>query len=212
MLPLILPDAAIPKSSSLSGLVLSANTPYGAPEDRANSAKVPADWFGPYMGFSHVEMMILGHWHELLPCGASTRRGVVQCPYHAWSYKLDGGLRSAPHAGEGIDPTVLGLLPVRHAVWNGWVFVNVDGSAPRFEEHLGGLTDVLAPWSRDSIVRWSFQQRRRHRLRYGAAMTDSANACCMARWVAEPGSLASDHSRAMPIARSASVGKPHICT
>jgi glycine betaine catabolism A len=90
--------------------------------------------------------------HELLPCGASTRRGVVQCPYHAWSYELDGGLRSAPHAGDGIDPTVLGLLPVRHAVWNGWVFVNVDGNAPPFEEHVGGLTQVLAPWQCERLV------------------------------------------------------------
>ncbi|HEX6786886.1 MAG TPA: Rieske (2Fe-2S) protein, partial [Acidimicrobiales bacterium] len=77
--------------------------------------------------------------HELLACGASTVRGVVQCPYHAWSYELDGSLRLAPHFGDvpNFDPEVMGLLPVAHAEWAGWVFVNVDGQAGPFEDHLG---------------------------------------------------------------------------
>jgi adenylate kinase family enzyme len=37
-------------------------------------------------------------------------------------------------------------------------------------------TDVLAPWKRDSIVRWSLQQRRNHPRRYGDAMTSPTNA------------------------------------
>lgn len=43
-------------------------TPYGAPESRAQSADFPEDWSGPYMGYDHAELMILGHWHDLLPC------------------------------------------------------------------------------------------------------------------------------------------------
>ncbi|MGE3245567.1 MAG: sulfatase [Beijerinckiaceae bacterium] len=43
-------------------------TPLGAPESRPGSAHFPPGWNGPYMGFQHTEMMILGHWHELLPC------------------------------------------------------------------------------------------------------------------------------------------------
>ena len=43
-------------------------TPFGAPENRVNSANFPDSWNGPYMGFEHVELMILGHWHDLLPC------------------------------------------------------------------------------------------------------------------------------------------------
>ena len=45
-----------------------AATPYGAPENRERSAGFPEDWSGPYMGFDEVELMILGHWHEYLPC------------------------------------------------------------------------------------------------------------------------------------------------
>lgn len=36
--------------------------------------------------------------------------------------------------------------------------------------------DVFAPWSEGSIVRWSWDQRKRHPQRYGAAMADPANA------------------------------------
>ncbi len=45
-----------------------AATPFGAPESRKGSAAFPEDWSGPYMGFDTVELMILGHWHDLLPC------------------------------------------------------------------------------------------------------------------------------------------------
>lgn len=45
-----------------------AATPFGAPESREGSAAFPDDWSGPYMGFDAVELMILGHWHDLLPC------------------------------------------------------------------------------------------------------------------------------------------------
>ncbi len=44
------------------------STPYGAPESRDESASFPDDWNGPYMGFDHVRLMILGHWHQYLPC------------------------------------------------------------------------------------------------------------------------------------------------
>lgn len=43
-------------------------TPYGAPESREGSADFPEDWNGPYLGFDHTRLMILGHWHEHLPC------------------------------------------------------------------------------------------------------------------------------------------------
>lgn len=89
--------------------------------------------------------------HELLVCGASTSRGVVQCPYHAWSYELGGDLRLAPRAGAGIDPGELGLVPVRTHQWQGWVFVNADGKAPDFPEHLGALDELVRPWDPASL-------------------------------------------------------------
>jgi Rieske 2Fe-2S family protein len=90
--------------------------------------------------------------HELLACGATTERGVVQCPYHAWTYELDGSLRLAPHAGRELDPGEFGLLPVGVDEWAGWVFVNVSGDAGALADHLGGLVDRLAPWECERLV------------------------------------------------------------
>lgn len=73
---------------------------------------------------------------------------VVTCPYHAWSYNLDGGLVQTPHVGgpgihdcPGIDPALLGLKPVRAAEWAGLVFVNLSGQAPAFSEYIKPLVD-----------------------------------------------------------------------
>ncbi len=38
--------------------------PTGTPECQQSSADYGADWFGPYMGFQHVELMVLGHWFK----------------------------------------------------------------------------------------------------------------------------------------------------
>ena len=77
--------------------------------------------------------------HELLPCGALTAKRSVVCPYHAWTYKLDGSMRHAPHMDEveGYNPDDYGLqsLPVRE--WHGWVFVAPSGEAEPFEERIG---------------------------------------------------------------------------
>ena len=70
-----------------------------------------------------------------------TGRKVLTCPYHAWAYGLDGSLRTRPHffGGDRHDtnpgPDAPALLPVRHAVWNDLVFVDLSGEAPEFESH-----------------------------------------------------------------------------
>ena len=90
--------------------------------------------------------------HELLPCGSVANRGVIQCPYHAWSYELDGVLRLAPHVGAPLDPVEFGLVPVALESWGGWLFVNLDGRAGSFTEHLGALPAMLANWSCEDLV------------------------------------------------------------
>lgn len=82
--------------------------------------------------------------HELLPCGATSQRGTIVCPYHAWVYELDGSLRHAPKVD--CDTSEMGLVPVRSAQWAGWVFVNIDGSAPPFEEFLGDIPALVENW------------------------------------------------------------------
>jgi glycine betaine catabolism A len=92
--------------------------------------------------------------HELLACGASVTRGVIQCPYHAWSYELDGSLRIAPRF-EGVanfDQAELGLVELRSRVWGGWLFVNVDGGAHAFDAHLGALAPIAEPYECERLV------------------------------------------------------------
>jgi carnitine monooxygenase subunit len=78
-------------------------------------------------------------------CEASARRETIQCPYHAWTYGLDGALRSAPRAEreEAFDPAALSLVPVSVDAWGPFVFVNPDPSAAPLVESLGALPRLL---------------------------------------------------------------------
>ncbi len=74
------------------------------------------------------------------------RRETLQCPYHAWTYDLDGSLRRAPRAEreEGFDPTGLSLLPVSVDTWGPFVFVNPDVEARPLADTLGALPELIA--------------------------------------------------------------------
>src|SRR5512139_3093869 len=70
------------------------------------------------------------------PAGCVKR---LQCPYHGWTYTLEGALKAAP-AFEGVrdfDPADHGLVPVATAVWENWVFVRLAQDGPTLEEFLG---------------------------------------------------------------------------
>src|SRR5215207_983716 len=105
-------------------------------------------------GVLHVVANVCRHrGHELLPVGRRAERAILQCPYHAWSYELDGRLRSAPRLGvrpAGVGD--LGLVPIRHAEWGGWLFLDLGGDAPPLAHHVGDLAEVLAPWDTATLV------------------------------------------------------------
>jgi phenylpropionate dioxygenase-like ring-hydroxylating dioxygenase large terminal subunit len=74
------------------------------------------------------------------------RRATLQCGYHAWTYGLDGELRSAPRSqGEpGFDPAELSLVRARVDTWGPLVFVNPDADAAPLVETLRDLPEVVA--------------------------------------------------------------------
>jgi phenylpropionate dioxygenase-like ring-hydroxylating dioxygenase large terminal subunit len=70
-------------------------------------------------------------------------RKTLQCPYHAWTYDLDGSLRSAPR-GEELDGTEeLSLVPVRLERWGQFRFVTLDPEAPPLAELLGAIPERI---------------------------------------------------------------------
>jgi nitrite reductase/ring-hydroxylating ferredoxin subunit len=73
------------------------------------------------------------------------RRETLQCPYHAWTYDLDGSLRSAPRSEreESFDATELGLRPALVDTWGPFVFVNADLDAPALADSLCSLPELV---------------------------------------------------------------------
>ena len=74
------------------------------------------------------------------------RRMSLQCPYHAWTYGLDGCLRSAPRSElePGFDRADFGLVPVAVDTWGPFVFVNRNVDAQPLARHLGRLPQIVA--------------------------------------------------------------------
>ena len=72
----------------------------------------------------------------------------ITCPYHAWTYNLDGSLRGAPAMtlNEGFCKEALGLPAVRCAIWQGWIMVTLNPDAPPPDESLREVTDLIAPF------------------------------------------------------------------
>ena len=72
----------------------------------------------------------------------------LDCPYHGWSYGLDGSLKGVPRIGgfEALDRNRMGLHEVRASTWLGFVWINLDRDAPPLMDTLGDLPGELAPY------------------------------------------------------------------
>lgn len=95
---------------------------------------------------------------------------VITCPFHGWSYGLDGTLRAPlrPQSLPDLDPVSYGLKPVELEIWQGFVFVRFQPGeqpsvaeimAPFQEEVSGYRTDTMVPahdklWRQDMAVNW----------------------------------------------------------
>ena len=73
----------------------------------------------------------------------------VSCPYHGWTYGLDGTLEHVPDRElfkEGVPCEEKSLKPVKVSVWAGLVFINMDESSSSLETFLGPIIDQLKPY------------------------------------------------------------------
>jgi glycine betaine catabolism A len=75
-------------------------------------------------------------------------QGSIQCPYHAWTYALDGELKVARNMAEvrGFERTEYPLKEAAVALWEGFVFVNL-GEHGRFEQAFAPLIGRFSRWN-----------------------------------------------------------------
>jgi len=94
----------------------------------------------------------------------------IVCPYHSWTYELDGRLRGAPemHRTPGFDREGCRLPEIRSEIWQGFVFVNLDADAEPLAPRLEGLSRALGNYHLtemrtvrrlpfDEVCRWNWK-------------------------------------------------------
>ena len=74
------------------------------------------------------------------------RRETLQCPYHAWTYGLDGALRTAPRSDEepAFPQDELGLAPAALGTWGPFLFVNTCRDPEPLSDALGSMPAQVA--------------------------------------------------------------------
>ena len=80
----------------------------------------------------------------------------IRCPYHSWSYRLDGSLRSAPNwdTMATADKADLGLHPVHLAEFHGMVWVNLAAAPAPLDEYLWAQLDYRLGADRAKFARY----------------------------------------------------------
>ncbi len=72
----------------------------------------------------------------------------LTCPYHGWTYGLDGRLIGVPGKSDypGLDMQAHGLVPVELEVWRGFIFVRLSGSGPSVAAMMAPYEKLIAPY------------------------------------------------------------------
>jgi phenylpropionate dioxygenase-like ring-hydroxylating dioxygenase large terminal subunit len=85
--------------------------------------------------------------------GSGNCRAIV-CPYHSWSYALDGSLRAAPEMKDtiGFNTEDNGLIPLRLDTWGGFLFLCFDADAPGLTHYLGDLPGRVAAYGLEDMA------------------------------------------------------------
>jgi phenylpropionate dioxygenase-like ring-hydroxylating dioxygenase large terminal subunit len=137
-----------PRSSGWRGRIFARTWQYAGRADRVSN---PGDFFTCFAGQIPIVVVrdtegvlrgfvnVCRHRGHLIAEGDGNRKA-LQCPYHAWTYDLDGTLRKAPRSEREPDFDAAGysMLPVATEAWGPLVFVNPDPDA-------GPLADALGP-------------------------------------------------------------------
>jgi Rieske 2Fe-2S family protein len=89
------------------------------------------------------------------PVPAACDAKAIRCPYHSWTYDLDGRLLKAPHTDDvsGFEPSAFGLHPVGVDVWGGFVFLHLtpDVAGP-LADAIGSVDDRVRRYPLADLV------------------------------------------------------------
>jgi choline monooxygenase len=88
----------------------------------------------------------------------------LRCPYHGWTYSLEGELRGTPDfiGVCDFDRAANGLASVETVVWENWVFVKLDREGPALEDFLGA--DLIGQMRGLNLEDFHWMERRRYTL------------------------------------------------
>jgi len=105
-------------------------------------------------------------------CGHAS---AIQCPYHAWTYGLDGKLIGAPHMDEvpGFDKAEYSLHTVNLALWEGFIFVNLAKEPHSLEEWFAPLAGKFS--AGPAHCRWAGPMPR---IRSACSTIPFSRTCC----------------------------------
>jgi phenylpropionate dioxygenase-like ring-hydroxylating dioxygenase large terminal subunit len=86
---------------------------------------------------------------QLKPPATAGSSPKLRCPFHGWTWSLDGELVDLPCEWDfpHVDRQQFQLPQIRTGHWGGFVFVNFDDLAPPLEEYLGVLPEHFASWN-----------------------------------------------------------------
>ena len=134
-------------------------------DHRAAGVVTPVDFMGVPLivvsdpnGCPAVFHNVCSHRGTRLVTEPKKTNGLLVCPYHAWAYSLDGGLKATPHIGgvgkhqaDGFHREQHGLKAVRSHCWLGVLFINLSADAPEFGEYAAPLTARYRDYIGDAI-------------------------------------------------------------
>jgi len=85
---------------------------------------------------------------KLRPCEGDGHASELRCPYHGWTWAIDGALKKVPCAWDfpHVDPEAFHLPEVATGLWGGFVFVNLDPDPMPLTDYLGVLPEHFRDW------------------------------------------------------------------
>lgn len=95
-------------------------------------------------GCLHAHANVCRHrGSQLCESSSSVTKGSIRCPYHSWTYGLDGALLATPRVDDDFDRGELSLWPHHADEWNGMMFVSLADRPPALDAWLGEHTPEL---------------------------------------------------------------------